>query len=106
MKHQIYTLIFEQFINRNSKLPNSIVVACDKFLGTSQILTGIPYEIRSSSGLKNPNLSVIGIFNDFIIGGEGDDTGVPSVKPVIGKMHYRGMAFGGPMCHGFGLVGW
>ena len=58
MKHQIYTLIFVQCINRNSKLPNSIVVSCDKFLGNSQTLTSIPYQIRNSlSGLKKPKLT-------------------------------------------------
>ena len=61
MKHQIYTVIFLQGINRTSKLQNHIVVACDEFLGAHK------------------HLPVFGIFNYIHQTGEGGhNTGTTS----------------------------
>ena len=59
MRHQIYTVIFMQGINRTSNVQNHIVVACDKFMGAHK------------------HLPVFGIFNShplhFILWGRPKD---------------------------------
>ena len=39
MRHQIYTVIFMQGINRTSNVQNCIVVACDEFMGAHTYLS-------------------------------------------------------------------
>ena len=89
MKHQIYTVIFVKCINRNSKLQNHILVACDEcgeltstYDGASNnstlmiLFTSIQYKIRSyllglSNILKLANWLLISHRQDIIIGGIG-----------------------------------
>ena len=82
MRHQIYTVIFMQGINRTWIEQSHIVVACDKFMGAHK------------------HLPVFGIFNYVHCtlscgGGQKTCTTVPQAKMVIGNIHHRGMGFGG-----------
>ena len=82
MRHQIYTVIFMQGINRTWNVQNHIVVACDKFMGAHK------------------HLPVFGVFNyihcSLSCGGDQKTcTTVTQAKLVIGNIHHRGMGFGG-----------
>ena len=82
MRHQIYTVILMQGINRTSNVQNRIVVAYDEFMGAHKYLP------------------VFDIFNyihcSLSCGGDQKtSTTVPQAKMVIGNIHHRGMGFGG-----------
>ena len=82
MRHQIYTFIFMQGINRTPNVPNCVIVACGEFMGAHK------------------HLSVFGIFNYVHCtwscgGGQKTCTTVPQAKMFIGDIHHRGMGFAG-----------
>ena len=82
MRHEIYTVIFMQGINRTSNVQNCIVVAYDEFMGAHKYLP------------------VFDIFNYIHCslscgGGQKTSTTVPQAKMVTGDIHHRGMGFCG-----------